>query len=229
MTPHLIARLRQLIDKHLPALSPQTRRAKVVRVLDQKLTDALRPIDEKTRKEILSAWEVALEAVRRPDDNGALPNPGRLLAQSMDRIKKVCCSGLRKRFEEATRVTLAFMEKASREIDPVLVQAAKDVVRQHFAIDHLYCQTAKQSPDVFLRHNVPIDESGNRMIEYKLSLIAVHELNYSRETTASIERELDELLQSYPGFWRSGWLYIRHNFWKVAVPAVIGAAVLQFF
>lgn len=202
-------------------------RAEVLKLLEQKVSETLRAVDEKTAANLRDEW------------NAISPSPScPPVGDVMKRINQICHRGLTERGEKAREVVVSTLREVKKVLNAKFLNEVVEALERHFPEDQ-YIALAKNTKGVYERRQAPPHKFAERVFDLEVAAISVGSANLSRRAVASIRGAVNELLLQKTVSEPTRWERVREFiFQKLAVPsvkwvfaiiAIVIAAIILYF
>lgn len=200
--------------------------SEILQVLEQKLAEAVRVVDEQTGAEVRRVWGTV-------NPSPACPAASDVMKQ----INQICHRGLVERGEKALDVTVSTLRGFQKFLDDKLSNQVMEVLARHFPEDQ-YVTLAKNTRGVYTRRQAPPQKFIESVYELEVAAISVGSTNLSRRATSNIRTLINELrlkkIADLPTRWERVKTFILHQMvlpvmgWVFGIIAVIIAAVVIY-
>jgi hypothetical protein len=200
--------------------------SEILKLLEQKLTEAVRVVDDKTATEIRNTWNAV-------NPSPACPAGGDVMKQ----ITQICHNGLTERGEEARKAVVSTLQEFRRFVNEKFSNQIMAVVERHFPEDQ-YVTLAKNTKGVYERLEAPQNKFSELAYELELAAISAGSANLSRRAVSNIRTAVNELrlrrTAEMPTQWELVKKFVVHQLaaptikWVFGIFAiVIGAVILN--
>jgi len=180
----------------------------IFKLVEQKLSEAVRVVDDKTATEIRSKW------------NEINPSPAcPSVADVMKQINKICHCGLTERGEEAREAVKSTLLEFTMFIDENFANRIMAVVERHFPEDQ-YVNLARNTKGVYERRQAPQNKYSERAYELESAAISAGSANLSRRAVSNIRIVVDELKLQRLAKIPTRWERVKRFAYPLAVPTV---------
>lgn len=153
----------------------------ILKLLESRLSEALRGVDEKTASEIRNIWATI-------NPSPACPT----VADVMKKINRICHHGLSARGEKGRDVVVCTLLEFRKFLTKKFMDQIMEVVIRQFPEDQ-YLALAKNTKGVYQRSQAPPNKFSDRAFDIELAAISVGSANLSRRAVENIRTALDEL------------------------------------
>lgn len=199
----------------------------IVQILEQKISETVRSVDERTAAEVRNLWGTVGPSPACP-----------AVSDLMKQINRICHQGLVERGEKAREVTVDTLKGFQRLLDEKSADEVMNVLARHFRGDE-YLALAKNTKGVYGRRQAQHHKFSERAYELEVAAISAGSANLSRRALASIRNAVKELiLQNVAGTatkWEHAKTFILHQLalpvirWIFGILALIVAAVVIYW
>jgi hypothetical protein len=182
--------------------------SEILKLLEQKVSESVRFVDDKTAAEIRSKWSEVNPSPTCPSS-----------ASVMKQVNKICHRGLTERGEKAREVVVSTLLEFSKFIDEKLSSQIIAVVERHCPGDQ-YVTLAKSTKGVYERRQAPQNKFSERAYKLELAAISVASANLSRRSVSSICTAVNELKLQRTAKMPTRWERVKGVVHKLAVSAI---------
>ncbi|HEY8037285.1 MAG TPA: hypothetical protein VIF37_17015 [Methylobacter sp.] len=200
----------------------------IIKLLEQKLSESLRIVDDKTAAEIRNTWAAV-------NPSPACPAVGDV----MKNINRICHYGYNERGDKAREAVVSTLLEFRTFVNEKFSGQIMEMVERHFPEDK-YVALARNTKGVYERRQAPARKFCERAYEIELTAITAGSANLSRRAVLNIRTAVDELrlqrIAGMPTTWERVKGFVVH---QLAVPVVkwvfgiiamvIGAIILYVF
>ena len=198
----------------------------ILTLVESKLSQALREVDEKTASEIRNTWAAI-------NPSPACPAVGDV----MKNINRICHLGLSERGEKGRDAVVSTLSGFRKFLTKKFTGQIMEVVIRQFPEDQ-YLALAKNTKGVYERRQAPPNKFSNRAFDMELAAISVGCANLSRRAVENIRTAVDELRVQrdarMPTTWGNvkefmvHWLAVPFIRWVFSILAAIIAALILY-
>lgn len=199
---------------------------KILKLLEQKLSELLRVVDDKTATEIRNTWGTV-------NPSPACPAVGDV----MKKINKICHYGLTQRGEKAREVVVSTLLEFRKFVNKKFSDQIMEMVERHFPDDQ-YVTLVRNTKGVYERRQAPPNKFSERAYEIELAAISVGSTDLSRRAVLNIRTAIDELrLQrsaGMPSTWERVKGFVVHQLaapivkWGLGIISMVFGAIILY-
>lgn len=183
--------------------------SEILKLLESKLSESLRVVDDKTAAEIRNTWTAV-------NSSPACPAVGEV----MRKINQICHCGLTERGEKGRETVVSTLLEFRKFLNEKFMGQALEIVARQFPEDK-YLVLAKHTKGVYERQQAPLNKFSKRVYDMELTAITAGSANLSRRAVGNIRTAINELrLQRNAGMpttWERARKLVIHG---LAVPIV---------
>ncbi len=198
----------------------------ILKLLESKLSESLRVVDDKTATEIRNTWTAV-------NPSPACPAVGDV----MKKINQLCHCGLTERGEKGRDAVVSTLSEFRKFLNEKFMGQALEVVARQFPEDQ-YLALAKNTKGVYERRQAPPNKFNERVYDIELAAISAGSANLSRRAVENIRTAVNELrLQrnaEMPTTWERAkgfvvhWLAVPIVKWAFSVLAAVVVAIVLY-
>lgn len=193
-------------------------RAALLQLLKQKVSEALRYVDEETASHVRDEWGAI-------NPSPTCPASGDVMA----RINQICHRGLVMRGEKAREVVASTLSVIKKPLNKNLVDEIVDILKADFP-ENQYVSLAQNTKGVYMRSQAPTRKFEESEFDLQVAAFSACSANSSRQAIANIRSAVNELLlqktSSELTWWERAKEAISQKLVEYAVNWVVGIAAI---
>lgn len=150
-------------------------------IIDRKIRDELRTVDQKTASQVRDLWSTVTPAPSCP-----------AASEVMKKINKICHTGLSERgkvLQETVITTLIDIEKT---INKKTIEKILGIAKKHFP-ENQFVSLAENTKGIYQRGNAPAHKYSERSFELEITAIKCGSANISRQAIGKLKTALEEI------------------------------------
>jgi hypothetical protein len=157
-------------------------RAELLKLLEQKVSETLRAVDEKTAVNVRNEWNTISPSPSCPS-----------VGDVMKRINQISHRGLTERGEKARDVVVSTLREVKKVLNAKFLNEIVEALDRHFPVDQ-YIILAKNTKGVYQQRQTPPHKFDERVFNLEVTAISVGSANLSLQAINNIRDAINELL-----------------------------------